>query len=112
MPRVVKSVTYLKEGCIVETYVSQWNENDLEHDTICDHPFLQPSSFDLERLKEMYPDKTKFEGFGEIDKANRKASKKIKKEKKEKSFGLIFFLIGGGLFMIYLFFPKLSLNKA
>lgn len=112
MPRVIKSVTYLKEDCILETYSSYWNENDLEYDTICDHPFLQPNSFDMERIKRMYPEETKFKGFEEIEKANKKTSKKIKKEKKENYSGLIFFLIGGGLFMIYLFVPKMNLNKA
>ena len=108
MPRQIQTVTYLKEDCIVETYASYWNSNDLEYDTICDHPFLQPNSLDLERMKAMYPVETKFEGFNEIEKANKKAKKRLKKEKNpEKSNGLIIFLFGGSLFSIYLFIPKM-----
>ena len=109
MPRQIQSVAYFKEDCIIETYASYWNENDLEYDTICNHPFLQPSSFDLARMKAMYPEETKFEGFDKIEKANKKATKKLKNEKKQgNSNGLIIFLIGGLLCLIYLFVPKLK----
>jgi len=105
----IESVKYLQPDCIIEKSRTLSIEGEYKYDTICNHPFLQPSSFDLQRIKAMYPDGTKFEDFNEIKKANKKAAKKAKSDSKDNdSSGLIIFLIGGTLFMIYLFIPKMT----
>ncbi|MDG1332166.1 MAG: hypothetical protein P8P74_07540 [Crocinitomicaceae bacterium] len=56
--RIVKSVKYLKDDCIVEKCeVTMW-ETQIVHDTICDHPFLQKGQIDVNRIKSMYPEGT------------------------------------------------------
>jgi hypothetical protein len=111
--RVVKKVIYLQDGCIVESY--QMIDPTLENpmDTICNHPFLQTGQVDIKLLKAMYPDNTEFIGFEKIKTLKKKDLGKLKKEKKqEKSSGLIIFLIGGTLFLIYLFIPKLKITTS
>ncbi|MFK7784441.1 MAG: hypothetical protein AB8B56_04950 [Crocinitomicaceae bacterium] len=113
--RTISEVKYLKDDCIVEKYVVEWGDQLIEYDTVCQHPFLQSSSFDLERLKAMYPEETKFKGFDKIQKSNEKRQKKLKKERQQNeqnSSGLIFFLIGIGGFFAFLFIPQIAKSRA
>lgn len=112
--RVVETVKYLNGTCIVEIYTSNWSEEEKEYDTICDHPFLTPGQTDIKRIKAMYPNKTEFVGFESLEKNQKKELKRIKKEnrKKKKSSSLIIFLIGGTLFLTYLFIPKMNPSKS
>ena len=124
--RFIQTVKYLKDDCIVEKYKVEWDDHDTEYDTICDHPFLKENTVDIERIKAMYPIETKFIGFDKVGKNTKKAEqeietpqqvekkskRQIRKEKRsKKSSGLIFFLIGTGLFLIYLFVPKMKLSN-
>lgn len=113
--RTIVEVKYLKDDCIVEKYDVEWGAQLIEYDTLCQHPFLQSSSFDLERLKNMYPEQTKFKGFDKVEKAHAKRLKKRNKsiqKSEQNSSGLIFFLIGIGGFLALLFVPKLSKTRA
>lgn len=112
--RTIETVKYLNNDCIVEIYTSYWNEQGKEYDTICDHPFLQPGQTDIERIKSMYPSKTEFIGFQAVKRLSKKAQRKLKREdkKREKSSGLIIFLIGGTLLFVYLFIPKMNPSKS
>lgn len=115
LPREIKEVAYVKDDCIVEKYTSQWNENDVEYDTICNHPFLQQGSFDIDRIKAMYPEETKFKNFDKAEKAYNKSLKKQHKaqqQNQQNSTGLIFFLLIIGGFLLYLFIPRSNRAKA
>ncbi len=115
--RVVKKVIYIKDGCIVESYQTidltlENQENAM--DTICNHPFLQTGQVDIKRLKAMYPIETKFIDFDKIgqdtdEQDGEKSKRQLRREKRsKKSSGILFFLIGSGLFLIYLFVPKMK----
>ena len=114
--RTIESVKYLNDDCILETYTSFWTEQGKEYDTICDHPFLLPGQTDINRIKAMYPDGTKFSGFDTFEIEGKKSKRMLRKEKKEnrtkESSAILLFIIGGGLFLIYLFIPKMNLSKS
>ncbi len=97
--RLVTQVQYLKDDCLVETAEVTLFETRIVTDTICDHPFLNEKSIDIERIKAMYPQGTKFIGFDELEKSDRKIQKQVKKDQKErKSNVLIWLMVGGILF--------------
>ncbi len=105
--RYIEKVEYLKDDCIVETYRLHFSEQDTEYDTICDHPFLQKGKIDVERIKAMYPEGTKFSGFEKLNEVEGNSTIKTKKDKKsKKSISLWILMAGGGLFLGYLFLPK------
>ena len=109
LPNKMESVTFVSPDCIVERYTTGWNQEILEIDTICQHPFLQESSFHIDRIKAMYPEGTVFKDFDKAEKAHKKAQKKkrkTRKKKESKSSGAILFFIGLGGFMLFLFAPK------
>lgn len=111
--RIVKSVEYLEGDCLVETVELTMFETRTEIDTICDHPFLQNGKVDIKRMKEMYSNDVEFIGFDSFEADKKKERKRLRKVKKEeeKSSGLILFLIGGTLFLAYLFVPKMSFSR-
>lgn len=105
--RQIEKVEYLKDDCIVEKYRVEWSNQDTEYDTICDHPFLQKGKIDVDRIKAMYPEGTKFSDFEKLnnDQGNTTVkSKKNKRSKKSNAFWIL--VVGGGLFLGYLFLPK------
>jgi hypothetical protein len=109
--RSIERVEYLKDDCIVETYRLHFSEQDTEYDTICQHPFLQTGKIDVERIKAMYPEGTKFSGFEKLNEDQGNTTIKSKKNKRsKKSNALLLALVGGGLFMLYLFIPNKSLH--
>lgn len=128
--RFIQTVTYLKDDCIVEKYRVEWDNHDTEYDTVCDHPFLQENAIDIDRIKAMYPPKTKFIDFNKVGKKDQnikqdterigqegeniqKSKRELRKERRsKKSGGLLIFFIGGGLFFIYLFVPKMRANNS
>jgi len=113
--RTITEVKHLKDDCIVEKYDVEWGAQLIEYDTVCQHPFLQNSSFDLERLKAMYPEETQFKGFDKIEKSHEQQQKKFKKarqQNEQNSSGLIFFLMGIGGFFVFLFFPQTAKSRA
>ena len=109
--RTIVEVKYLKDDCIVEKYDVEWGAKLIEYDTLCQHPFLQSSSFDLTRLKSMYPEETKFKGFDKLQKSHEKQLKKLKKTQQNSS-GLIIFLMGVGAFLLFLFTPQIAKSRA
>jgi hypothetical protein len=115
LPKKVESVTFVYPDCIVEKYTTGWYQEILEHDTICQHPFLQESSFHIDRIKAMYPEETIFKNFDKAEKENKKALKKqqkIQKKKEKNSSVLIIFLLGTGGFLVFLFTPNTAKSNA
>lgn len=114
--RYILEVIYWKGDCIVEKYEVRWDNHGTEYDTICQHPFLQNGTVDLERIKAMYPEGTVFKDFDKVGDKSTKTKKELRKEKKgkrsEQSNALLFFLVGGGLFLTFLFTPKNSLRTS
>jgi len=106
--RVIKSVKYLREDCIIEMAEVTTFETLIEFDTICDHPFLQDGQIHIKRIKAMYPRNTEFIGFDDLKQKLKKEKKRLKKEQRQskKSSGFIILLIGGGMLLTYLFFPN------
>ncbi len=114
-PRKVQSVKYLSNDCIIETYKSFFGPDKYEYDTICSHPFLSPGQTDIKRLKEMYPDKTEFIGFDELEKNEKKSKRELKKENRKQqksSISLFILLLGGGLLFGYLFLPSFRSSRS
>jgi len=113
--RFIAEVKYLKDDCIVEKYNVEWSDHDTEYDTICDHPFLQAGTIDIDRIKAMYPEETIFKRFDKIDLNTKKSRKELREERKEKrskgSSGILLIIIGSGLFLIYLFTPKMNPSR-
>lgn len=111
--RIVKRVEYLKDDCLIETAEVTMFERNIEVDTICDHPFLKEGSIDVDRIKAMYPEGTKFAGFDRIQKDQNKSKKQLRKEKhSKKSSGIFLLMISAGLFLVYLFVPKFTLKTS
>lgn len=111
--RMVVEVEYLGGDCLIEiSEVTQFTI-EYEQDTICNHPFLQSGQIDVKRIKEMYGSDIKFSGFAALEKKQKKENKRIDKEerKNQKSNGLLIILMGGMLFLIYLFVPKMSFSR-
>lgn len=111
--RFIEKVEYLKADCIVEKYRVEWSNHDTEYDTICDHPFLKEGQIDVDRIKAMYPDGTKFIGFEKLNQDQGNATIKVKKDKhSKKSSAFWILIISGGFFLLYLFIPKMSLKTS
>jgi hypothetical protein len=115
--RVIKSVEYLKDDCIIETYEVSRDRNrviedlGIEVDTFCDHPFLKAGRYDVARIKAMYRKGTEFIGFEQLDRAQKKKIRKMNRQKDSKNSHLVlFFTLGAGLFVLYLFTPKFALK--
>lgn len=107
--RTIQTVKYLNDDCLVEIYKSLWSVQEQEFDTICGHPFLSSGQTDIERIKEMYPEKTEFIGFDQLEKDAKAEKKGLRKEKRKKNKSSIFFyflISGGTLFFLYLFVPS------
>ncbi len=111
--RIVQRVEYLKDDCLIETAEVTMFETKIQVDTICDHPFLKNGSLDVDRIKAMYPEGTKFAGFDRIEKEQNKSKKQLRKEKDSKKLEAFWLLmIGGGVFLTYLFIPKFKLKTS
>lgn len=114
--RFIKEVTYYKNDCIIEKYDVKWDNHDTEYDTVCDHPFLQEGAIDIDRIKAMYPEGTVFNRFDKVGENTKQTKQELremrKKKRSEKSNILLFFIIGGVMFLMYLFVPKLNLKRS
>ena len=107
--RVVKSVKYLKEDCLIEIVEVTLFDTRIVNDTICDHEYLKKNRIDIDGIKALYPEGTEFIGFDKLisnPKAEKKRLRKEKRRNKKSSLALILFIGGETLFFAYSFIPK------
>ncbi|NVK65550.1 MAG: hypothetical protein HWE22_13240 [Flavobacteriales bacterium] len=110
--RFLHSVQYLESDCIVEKSEVVGREGFV-YDTICEHPFLTPGQIDVKRLKAMYPDNTEFIGFEALNKDEGNLFRRMRENRRSsKSSALWLLIIGGGLFLTYLFIPRLKVKTS
>lgn len=109
----IVSVEYLRADCIVEMFYLDIYGEEAQFDTICEHPFLQPGQIDIERIKAMYAQNTRFIGFEKLNSDEGKLTPKTRKESRSKKSGaLLLLVIGGGAFLMYLFVPKFKVKTS
>lgn len=111
--RTVTHVEYLKDDCLVETSEVSLFETRIDIDTICDHPFLKENSVDVDRIKAMYPDGTKFIDFDKLEKTDKKIEKQSKKDRKERKSNALLWLVTGGILVVGLLFsPRRNMVRS
>ena len=113
--RLIQSVEYIKDDCLAITYkiLHDSLEMPVEVITYCDHPVFQDGNYNVNRIKVMFPKGTIFIGFDQLDKKQKKMIRKLRRERQSKNSNLlVLFVFTCGLFLTYLFVPKLSVNAS
>ena len=64
----IDSIIYNGENCIIEVSSYGYQGSGMR-DTVCDHPYFVKHGYNLKAIKQMYPARTKFIGFEEIEMA-------------------------------------------
>lgn len=65
---VIDSIIYDGENCIIEVSTYGYQGSSMK-DTVCNHPYFVKHGYNLNAIKEMYPSRTVFVGFEEMEMA-------------------------------------------